>query len=112
MRARIGPNAESAKERTIFKGLHELMLDSLRRIDEGEVSMPPPLSPRQLEVATFTQEQLARRVIELTAEARRLLMQRSYADAVRTLSELSELDPNSQLVRANLEHLRRLGYPK
>jgi hypothetical protein len=112
MRARIGPNAESAKERTIFKGLHELMLDSLRRIDEGEVSLPPPLSPRQLEVATFTQEQLARRILELTAEARSLLMQRSYAEAVRALTELSELDPNSQLVRANLEHLRRLGYPK
>lgn len=112
MRARIGPHAESAKERTIWKGLHELMLDSLRRIDEGEVSLPPPLSPRQLEVATATPEVLARRILELTAEARRLLMQRSYDDAVRALAELSELDPNSQLVRANLEHLRRLGYPK
>jgi hypothetical protein len=112
MRARIGPNNGSTKDRTIFKGLHELTLESLRRIDEGEVSRPPPLTATQVEIATSSPEQIAERVLELTAEARRHLMQRSYDDAARALICLSELDPASHLVRANLEQLRRLGYPK
>jgi hypothetical protein len=112
MRARIGPSNGSTKDRTIFKGLHELMLESLRRIDEGQVSRPPPLTATQVEIATSSPEQIAERVLELTAEARRHLMQRSYDDAARALICLSELDPASHLVRANLEQLRRLGYPK
>jgi hypothetical protein len=112
MRARIGPMNGSTKDRTIFKGLNELMLESLRRIDEGEISRPPPLSAAQVEVATSTPEQIAQRVAELSGEARRLLMQRNYDEAARALINLSELDPASHLVRANLEQLRRLGYPK
>lgn len=112
MRARMSPATGSTKERTIFKGLHELVLDSLRRIDEGEVSLPPRLTPPQLEAATSSPEQLATRVHELTADARRLLMERNYDDAVRVLIHLAELDPTSHVVRANLEQLRRLGYPK
>lgn len=112
MRARIGPNNASTKERTIWKGLHELTLDALRRIDEGTVSLPPPLSASQLEAATASPEKIAKHVAELSAEARRLLMLRSYDEAARALISLSELDPASHLVRANLEQLRRLGYPK
>ena len=112
MRARMSPATGSTKERTIFKGLHELVLDSLRRIDEGHVTLPPRLTPSQLEAATSSPEQLANRVLELTADARRLLMERNYDDAVRVLIHLAELDPTSHVVRANLEQLRRLGYPK
>lgn len=112
MRARIGPTNGSTKDRTIFKGLNELMLESLRRIDEGEVELPPPLSATQVEVATSSPEQIAQHVTELTTEARRLLMERNYDEAARALVKLSELDPASHLVRANLEQLRRLGFPK
>jgi hypothetical protein len=112
MRARVSPATGSLKERTIFKGLHELVLDSLRRIDEGQVAIAPPLSPSQLEATLSSPEQLAARVRELNADARRLLMGRSYDEAARVLVCLSELDPTSHLVRANLEQLRRLGYPK
>ena len=112
MRARISPSNGSTKDRTIFKGLHELTLESLRRIDEGQVELPPPLSATQVEAATSSPEQIARHVAELSAQARRLLMQRSYDEAARALVSLSELDPASALVRANLEQLRRLGYPK
>jgi len=112
MLARISPTNGSTKERTIFKGLHELVLESLRRIDEGYVSLPPRLTPTQFEAATSSPEMLAGRIRELTAEARKLLMERDYAAAARALVSLADLDPTSQLVRANLEQLRRLGYPK
>lgn len=112
MRARVSPTKGSLKERTIFKGLHELALESLRRIDEGQVELAPRLSPAQLAEALTSPEQLANRVRELSADARRLLMDRSYDDAARALIQLSELDPTSSLVRANLQQLRRLGYPK
>jgi len=112
MLARISQTNGSTKERTIFKGLHELVLESLRRIDEGRVSLPPRLTPTQFEAATSSPEQLAGRVRELTAEARKLLMERDYDAAARALMCLSDLDPTSHLVRANLEQLRRLGYPK
>lgn len=112
MRARISPTNGSTKDRTIWKGLNELMLESLRRIDEGEVELPPPLSATQVEVATSSPEQIAQHVTELTTEARRLLMARNYDDAARALVKLSELDPASQIVKANLEQLRRLGFPK
>ena len=112
MRARVSPATGSLKERTIFRGLHELVLDSLRRIDEGQVLLAPPLSPFQLEATLSSPEQLASRIQELNADARRLLMSRNYDEAARVLVSLSELDPTSHLVRANLEQLRRLGYPK
>jgi hypothetical protein len=112
MRARIGPSTVSMKERTIGKGLHELTLESLRRIDEGEVSLPPPLSANQIAAATASPDKIAKHIGELTADARKLLMQRSYDEAARALISLAELDPASHLVRANLEQLRRLGYPK
>lgn len=112
MRARVSPATGSRKERTIVKGLNELVLESLRRIDEGQVAMPPPLSPAQLEVTLSSPEQLAERVRQLNDEARRLLMARSYDEAARVLAWLSELDPTSHLARANLEQLRRLGFPK
>jgi hypothetical protein len=112
-RARLGPANVATKERTLFKDLQELVLESLRRIDEGSVrASPPPLSPAQLEVALSSPEQLKDRVRLLNAEARRLLMERRYDDAARVLVGLSELDPASNLVRANLEQLRKLGYPR
>ena len=112
MRARISSTKNSGRERTIFKGLHELVLDSLRRIDEGKVESAPTLTPAQFEVALSSPAELAERIRELSADAQRLLMERNYDDAVRALMHLSELDPASPLVRANLQQLRRLGYPK
>jgi hypothetical protein len=112
MRARVSHAPGSRKERAIFKGLQELVFDSLRRIDEGLVSQPPPMSPRQLEASLASPEQLAERIRQLNDDARRLLMVRNYDEAVRALVSLSELDPASHLVRANLEQLRKLGYPK
>ena len=112
MRARASSATRSSKERTIFKGLSELVLDSLRRIDEGEVAQPQSLSPAQLEAALATPDQLAQRVRQLNEEARRLLMARSYDEASRVLATLAELDPGSHLVRANLEQLRRLGFSR
>jgi hypothetical protein len=112
MRARVSPATGSRKERTIFKGLNELVLESLRRIDEGQVALPQSLSPAQLEAALATPEQLAARLRQLNDEARRLLMARSYDEAARVLSVLAELDPSSHLVRANLEQLRRLGFSR
>lgn len=112
MRARVSPATGSRKERTIFKGLSGLVLESLRRIDEGQVALPQSLSPAQIEAALSTPEQLASRVKQLNDEARRLLMTRSYDEAARVLSVLSELDPASHLVRANLEQLRRLGFSR
>jgi hypothetical protein len=112
MRARVSAATGSRKERTIRKGLHELVLESSRRIDEGQVAMPPPLSPAQIEATLSTPEQLAVRVRQLNDEARRLLMARSYEEAARVLVWLSELDPGSHLVRANLEQLRRLGFSR
>lgn len=112
MRARVSTRRGSAKERTIFKGLHELVLESLRRTDEGLVPLAPEISAVELELALSSPEQIASRIHELSAEARRLLMERNYEEASVALIRLSELDPASQLVRANLEQLRRLGYPK
>jgi hypothetical protein len=112
MRARVSASTGSRKERTIEKGLHELVLESSRRIDEGQVASPPPLSAAQLESVLSTPEQLSARVRQLNDEARRLLMTRSYDEAARVLVMLSELDPGSTLVRANLEQLRRLGFPR
>jgi len=112
MRARVSHAPGSRKERSIFKGLHELVLDSLRRIDEGLVGEPPPLSAILLEATLSSPEQLADRIQQLNAEARRLMMARNYDAAVPVLVSLSELDPASHLVRANLEQLRKLGYPK
>lgn len=112
MRVRVTPAVGSTKERTIFKDLAELVLDSLRRIDEGSVEVPPPISSRRIEVALFSPEQRATRIKQLNSDARRLLMERSYSDAARVLTDLSALDPASSLVRANLEQLRKLGYPR
>ncbi len=77
-----------------------------------QVPLPESLSPAQMEAALATPEQLALRVKQLNDEARRLLMTRSYEDAARVFSVLSELDPGSHLVRANLEQLRKLGFPR
>lgn len=112
MRARVTQAGGSRKERTIAKGLNELVLESLRRIDEGQVAKPQSLSPAQLEAALSTPEQLASRIKQLNEEARRLLMARSYEEAARVLSMLAEFDPGSHLVRANLEQLRRLGFSR
>jgi hypothetical protein len=112
MRARVTQATGSTKERSLFKGLHELVLQSLRRIDEGRVQTSPPLSPSQLEATLSSPEQLGTRIQQLNADARRLLMLRDYDEAARVLTLLSELDPTSHLVRANLEQLCRLGYPK
>jgi len=112
MRARVSSALGSRKERAIFKGLQELVFESLRRIDEGLVSQPPPMSATQLEVTLSTPEQIAERIRQLNEDARRSMMARNYDDAARALVSLSELDPTSHLVRANLEQLRKLGYPK
>jgi hypothetical protein len=112
MRARVSPTKGSVKDRTIFKGLHELVLESFRLIDEGQVTLPQRLTPSQLELALSSPEQIANRICELNTDARRLLMERNYDEAARALVHLAELDPASHLVRANLQQLRRLGYPK
>jgi hypothetical protein len=112
MRARVSAAHGTRKERTINRGLNELILESLRRIDEGQVAAPPRLSPAQIEATLSTPEQLAARVRQLNDEARRLLMTQSYDEAARVLTWLSELDPSSHLVRANLEQLRRLGFSR
>lgn len=112
MRARISPSRGTTKERSIFRGLHELVLESSRRIDEGHVPSPPKLTMAQLEAAALVHEATSVRIRELNLLARRLLMERNYNDAVKALGELSDLDPASQLVRANLDQLRKLGYPK
>lgn len=109
-RARVRPASGGRKERTIFKDIAELLLDSLRRIDEGGVTPAPPLSARRLEAALLPPAELAARVKHLSAEAKRLLLERNYRDAVDVLQRLADLDPSSPLVRANLEQLRRLGY--
>jgi hypothetical protein len=112
LRARVSSATGSRKERTIAKGLSELVLESLRRVDEGQLATPQSLSAAQLEAALSTPEQLATRVKELNSEARRLLMTRSYEEAARVLGILAELDPGSHLVRANLEQLHRLGFSR
>jgi len=112
MRARVSPTVPSAKERTIWKGLSELLLDSIRRMDEGNVVCPPPLSSHAPDLALAAAAEQAARIKELTAAARRMLMERSYDEAARTLGRLAELDSTSPLVRANLEQLRKLGYPR
>lgn len=112
VRARVSQFTGSRKERSIEKGLNELVLESLRRIDEGRIAPPQSLSPAQLEAALSTPEQLADRVKQLNGEARRLLMARSYEEAAGVLAVLAELDPGSHLVRANLEQLRRLGFSR
>jgi Domain of unknown function (DUF4388) len=112
MRARVSAATGSRKERTIKKGLHELVLESLRRIDEGQVATPARLSPAQIEATLSTPEQLAERVRQLNEEARRLLMAQSYDEAARVLTWLCELDTSSHVARANLEQLRRLGFTR
>jgi hypothetical protein len=110
-RARVRPASGGRKERTIFKQLAELLLDSLRRLDEGGVTpAPPPLSARRIEAALLPPAELAARMKHLSVEAKRLLLERNYRDAVEVLQRLADLDPASPLVRANLEQLRRLGY--
>jgi hypothetical protein len=112
MRARVSPASGTVKERTIFKDLHELVLESLKSIDEGRVSRAPRISSSQLTAFLSTPEQLAKHIAQLHGEARRLLMERNYDEAARVFLLLSEFDPSSNLVRANLEQLRRLGYPR
>lgn len=112
MRARLCSAADIQKERTIFKSLHTLVLESLQSFDEGKVQVPPPIAPLRLEAELCSPERLATRVEELNREAKRLLMSRSYDRAAGVLLSLSELDPTSHLVRANLEQLRRLGFPQ
>jgi hypothetical protein len=110
MRARVSPMLGAPKERTILLEFNVLVLDSLRRIDEGSVPLPPPLYARESEATLALPEQLAIRIKELHADARRLLMARHYDDAARVFANLSELEPTSSIVRANLEQLRKLGY--
>ena len=81
-------------------------------MDEGKVSLAPPLSPTQLAAAFSSPQELSNRIHQLHSDARRLLMARNYEEAAQTLLCLSELEPTSHLVRANLEQLRRLGFPQ
>jgi hypothetical protein len=112
MRCRVSPKKGPAKARTIFKDFAELVMDSLVRLDQGTVVVPPPLSARRIEAALASPEDAAAEIKRLTGDARRLLMERSYDEAARALIHLAELDPESALVRANLEQLRKLGYPR
>lgn len=112
MRARVRPAADTPKQRTIQKELSELLLDSLRRIDEGSVPPPPSLSSSELEDLVASPDVIAERIKTLSTEARKHLMSRNYDEAARLLLRLKELDPTSVLVRANLEQLRKLGYPR
>jgi hypothetical protein len=110
-RARVGAAAGAARERTIFKGLAELALDALRRLDEGQVTpAPPPLSARRIHAVLLPSAERAARAKLLSAEAKRLLLERNYREAAEVLRRLADLDPASPLVRANLEQFRRLGY--
>jgi hypothetical protein len=113
MRARVSANAaELPRERTIWKDLAELLIDSLRRFDEGAVVRPPPLRAGQLDAAIASREEISARVKDLTARARKELMERRYEEAARSLAHLAEIDPKEALVRANLEQLRKLGYAR
>lgn len=112
MRARVRSVGPSRMERTIHKDLAEIVLDALRRIDEGTVPPPPPLAREKLQDALASPEEVATLLKDLTTEARRLMMERAYNGAAHTLIRISELDPNSALVRANLGQLRKLGYPR
>lgn len=112
MRARVRPATETGKVRTIHKDLSELLLDAARRMDEGEIVCPPPLSTRRIEDLVASPAEIAEKVRSLTAEAKKLLVTRNYNEAARVLLRLQELDPSSVLVRANLEQLHKLGYPK
>jgi hypothetical protein len=112
MRARVGRPGPSAKARTISKPSHELVLDSMRRFDEGAVTRAVPLARAQLEAILGGDATVAERIRQVNDEARRLLAARNYDEAARVLLVLSELDPASTLARANLEQLRRLGYPR
>jgi hypothetical protein len=112
IRARFGVFGDLRKERTISKAVQTLVLESLQSFDEGRVELPPPLRPTQSEALLSSPESPAARIEALNKEARQLLMKRSYNSAARVLLSLSELDPTSHLVRANLEQLRRLGYPE
>jgi hypothetical protein len=120
MRARSSPGQGFATERTIFSSHEELIFDSLRLIDEGKVTVPPPLSaPIPAPVADIAHaveavEEPPKRVTdvsELVVRARRLLTERNYNEATKTLARIAERDPGSPLVRANLEQLHSLGYP-
>lgn len=111
MRARSSPGQGFATERTIFASPEELIFDSLRLIDEGKVSVPPPLSAKTPQPVAADAPKRVTDISELVVRARRLLTERNYNEATKTLSRIAERDPGSPLVRANLEQLHSLGYP-
>lgn len=111
MRARSSPGQGFATERTIFASAEELIFDSLRLIDEGKVSVPPPLSAKTAQPVAEDAPKRVTDISELVVRARRLLTERNYNEATKTLSRIAERDPGSALVRANLEQLHSLGYP-
>ncbi len=109
-RVRVSHLLATTKEQSIRKPFQELVFESLAGIDEGRVSTSPRVSTAQLEAAMTSTEDLFAEVKRLNDEARSLLMVRNYREAAKVLSELSELDSDSHLVRANLEQLKRLGF--
>ena len=111
MRARTSPGQAFTKERTLFGGYDELIIDALRLIDEGKVSIPPPLSALDHQPVREEVRKQDTDIAELVRQARQQLTQRDYNEATRTLVRLAEHDPSSQLVRANLAQLNSLGYP-
>ncbi len=109
-RVRVSHLLATTKGQSIRRPFQELVLESLSRIDEGRVSTSPRVPSAQLEAAMTSEEDLFAEVKRLNDEARSLLMVRNYREAAKVLNDLSELDPDSHLVRANLEQLKRLGF--
>lgn len=109
-RVRVSPVVATTKEQSIHRSFQELVFEAFSLIDEGKVSVSPPVPTAQLEAAMTSKEELFSEVKRLNDEARSLLMLRNYEGAAKVLLELSQLDPDSHLVRANLEQLRRLGF--
>lgn len=85
-------------------------MESLSRLDEGRLSSSPAVPTAQLEAAMSDSDDLLAEVQLLNDKPRSLLVFRNYEEAAKVLSELSKLDPDSHLVRANLEQLKRLGF--
>jgi|GEM_PF-1217078 len=109
-RVRVSPVLATNLSQSIERSFQELVLESLSRLDEGKVSSSPSVPTAQLEAAMTNGVELWAEVKRLNDEARSLLMFRNYEEAAKVLNDLSDLDPESPLVRANLEQLRRLGF--
>lgn len=110
MRARVRTAVSAAKERTLHKDVTELALDAFRRIDEGLVPLPLPLSSTQMEDALASPAQIAAKIKELGDQVERLVASGDEDEAARVLARLSQLDPASSIVAAHGDRLRASGH--